>query len=573
MNAEYPRRDDRVVGGCARHISSDAASDTLFDQISTWIQCCKRDHPTCAEVDSLITGKLPKRALYVGPASNDGIRLVEYGDPDHQVDAPYIALSHCWGPTQHLTTERHTLGERKKNIPFGSMSRNFQDAIIITRKLGVQYVWIDSLCIIQGDKQDWEIEAAKMASIYNSAYLVVAATASPDGSGGCLFDRKPHITINGTTSTGALFEIHGRETASHEIFGWDVDKDLQRIWDPSNTRDLVNRHLAAYPLMSRAWCFQERMLATRMLHYTKNEVVFECASSMSCECGALEDHEQDPHLQARRTVLTRPGQGPGTKVLAPGDYHAEDYESWRDFVIEFSLKKITYRSDGLPALAGLAAKWYQGPSTGRYLAGIWENDLLRSLAWVPKEEDQGQKHEYIAPSWSWVSAQRGVTWGGNMLREREYFVTIDPNRTECRAISNMNPFGQVSWGHIFMTGEMLPVKISRIDEQRLTVYLEKDGHPDTSLFKTPDSMHRIRKLQSTQLYCLRYCNFSIGGAHSADEDSALVLAKATQEDLDRQPEHIRVFGNVYVRLGITTYYLTERWQHDTEAQTVELYLI
>ena len=454
------------------------------------------------------------------------------------------------------------------------MSRNFQDAITISRKLGIQYVWIDSLCIIQGDAQDWEIEAAKMASIYNSAYLVVAATATPDGSGGCLFDRKPHITINGTTSTGTPFEIYGREKTSHEIFGWDVDKGLQRVWDPINTQELINRHLAAYPLMSRAWCFQERMLATRMLHYTKNEVVFECASSMSCECGALQDHDQDPHLQARRTVLTRPAQVP-EKTASPRDHedYTEDYKTWRDFMMEFSQKKITQRADGLPALAGLAVKWYQGPSTGRYLAGMWENDLLRSLAWVSHEEDQGQEHEHNVPSWSWLSAQRGVTWGGNTMRDREYFVTINHERTACRPMTDLNPYGKVSWGHIFMTGRMMPVKISSINEQRSTVNLKRDGHSHSALFKAPDTMHRIRQLKDTQLYCLRFCNFAISGVHSTDEDSALVLAKATAGDLDRQPEHVRTFGNVYVRLGITIYYPTELWNHDTDSQEVDLYLI
>lgn len=573
MNAEYPGQDRRVVGGSARHVSSDASSDALFDQIKTWVHSCKKDHLTCAKADSLITRHLPKRVLQIGPASNDGIRLVEQGDSDRQEAEPYIALSHCWGRTQHLTTEGNTLGRRKKNIPFASMSRNFQDAITIARKLDIQYVWIDSLCIVQDDAKDWETEASKMASIYNGAYLVVAATATPDGSGGCLFARKPHITINGTSPTGAPFEIYGRETISHDIFGWNVDKNLRRVWDPSNTQEWINRHDTAYPLMSRAWCFQERMLATRMLHYTKKEVVFECASSMSCECGALQDHDQDPHLEARRTILTRPAQVPGGTVTSQNDHDIGDPGTWRDFMMEFSQKKITRRTDCLPAIAGLAVKWHRGPSTGRYLAGIWEDDLLRSLAWLPHEADQGQELGYIAPSWSWLSAQRGVTWGGNLRRARKYFVTINHDKTACHPLHDVNPFGQVSSGYIFMTGRIMPVRISKVNEQHPSAELQKDGHTDSALFAFPDSMFRIRPFRNKKFYCLRFCNFGINQVMSLDEDAALVLAKATPKDLDRQPEHVRGFGNVYVRIGITNHYLTDSWKHDTDSQEVELYLI
>ena len=65
----------------------------------------------------------------------------------------------------------------------------YQDTVLISHELGVEYLWIDSLCIIQDDRNDWEIESAKMADVYSHAYLTIAATGSSTSSGGCLFAR------------------------------------------------------------------------------------------------------------------------------------------------------------------------------------------------------------------------------------------------------------------------------------------------------------------------------------------------------------------------------------------------
>lgn len=575
MNIEDPQHNRHIIGGCAGQVSSNATSDTLFDRIKTWMNRCKEKHSVCALVDASAIRRLPKRVLDIGSASEEEVRLVEQGDTRHCEGEPYIALSHCWGKTQHITTTRNTLDQRKRGIPMPSMSRTFQDSITIARKLGVRYVWIDSLCIIQGDAKDWETEAAKMASIYNGAYLVVAATAMSDGSGGCLFTRKPEVTIDGISPTGKSFQIYGRPVINHEIFGWDVEKDWQRVWALVNTKSRLEREKSRYPLMTRAWCFQERMLATRMLHYTKHEVVFECASSMHCECGALQDYEQDPHLDARRVILTRSGRRAEQRATSHNQQGDDviDHDIWRDFMVEFSQKQITKRTDCLPAIAGLAVKWHNPVLTGRYLAGIWEKDLLRSLAWVAHDFDSNQELPYIAPSWSWLSAQRGVTWGGTRLRDREYFVKIHHDQTACHPLSKDNPYGQVSSGCIFMTGRITPVKITKFAVSGEGVHLGKEGHPDLALFRLPDSMFRIRHLQNEELYCLRFCNFGIGKPMALEEDAAIVLARATPQDLARQPKHVREFGHVYVRLGITTHYLTEVWNHEAESKEVQLYLI
>lgn len=74
-------------------------------------------------------------------------------------------------------------------IPWFELPKTFQEAIALTRKLGVRYLWIDSLCIIQDDHHGWEVESAKMATIYSLSYLTIAATHAADSQQGCFSTR------------------------------------------------------------------------------------------------------------------------------------------------------------------------------------------------------------------------------------------------------------------------------------------------------------------------------------------------------------------------------------------------
>jgi hypothetical protein len=76
-----------------------------------------------------------------------------------------MALSHCWGTSTPIITTCDTINDRMKGIKFEEMTKTFQDAVSVTRNLGIQYLCIDSLCIVQGDQQDWEREASRMADV------------------------------------------------------------------------------------------------------------------------------------------------------------------------------------------------------------------------------------------------------------------------------------------------------------------------------------------------------------------------------------------------------------------------
>jgi hypothetical protein len=88
-------------------------------------------------------------------------------------------------------TTKATIDLLRVSIDWDSLTKTFQDAILLTRILGMDYIWIDSFCIIQDDKSDWLREIPKMAGIYENAELVVSAAASKDGTGGIFWDRKP----------------------------------------------------------------------------------------------------------------------------------------------------------------------------------------------------------------------------------------------------------------------------------------------------------------------------------------------------------------------------------------------
>ncbi|KAJ4403442.1 hypothetical protein N0V91_006494 [Didymella pomorum] len=272
-------------------------------------------------------------------------------------EADYICLSHCWGLAQIITTTKATLNERKRGIPWGLLSNTFQDAIVMTRTLGFRYIWIDSLCIVQDDALDWEKESAQMASVYSNGYLTLAGTRSRKGNGG-LFSKKHDVEVSGTTPNGHSYCIHFRER---------IDDRIEMIPDSTNEH---------YPLLTRAWVYQERILSTRVLHFGHFELFFECHSSIQCECGYVSYEEDDPGIEKSLvkiefadalSQLSLPG---AQEVDANTAYYAA--RMWRTIVSSYSALSLTKAADRLPALGGLARQTAAARGT-TYYAGLWKD--------------------------------------------------------------------------------------------------------------------------------------------------------------------------------------------------------
>jgi hypothetical protein len=130
------------------------------------------------------SNQLPDRVLDLGEPGTPEDSVVHLYESRGEI-AAYICLSHCWGKSQHITTELSTLSARKAKITWNELPKNFQNAIVFTRGLHIRYIWIDSLCIIQNDPTDWSKQASKMPEIYENAYVTLAATFSSDSSTGC----------------------------------------------------------------------------------------------------------------------------------------------------------------------------------------------------------------------------------------------------------------------------------------------------------------------------------------------------------------------------------------------------
>lgn len=292
-----------VLGGRARHIPRDPNNPSCFTLVTQWLQNCLKNHESCSMASSK-PAPLPKRVVAVGDETNTDIRLVEteLQIPAHATGPPgYIALSHCWGKTVHLTTTKSTFTQRKANIPWAGLRPTFRDAVLLTRRLGLEYLWIDSLCIIQDDAQDWVNESAKMASIYQGAQLVLAATSAVDGDGGCLAPRGAYLEVQGTSHDGNPFRFFGRKKRDHTVF------NAQRVGTQDfSVKSIKDERYRSYPLLTRAWCFQERLLATRMLHFTADEMVFDCLEGIECECGRLTKFTGD--LMRRSRQIARLGR-------------------------------------------------------------------------------------------------------------------------------------------------------------------------------------------------------------------------------------------------------------------------
>jgi len=243
-----------------RHIlSGDSTSDDAFNFVTSCMRNCLAGHSLCRGDKP----SLPRRVLDIGTNHDSIIKLHQGIDEQSH----YACLSHCWGKTNAIKTNTENIQYHLSGISWEDLSKTFQDAIVFSRRLQLRYIWIDSLCIVQNDLADWERELAQLTSIYANAFITIAATASANHYGGCFFAASPQYktreiaTLSGSRDSAT---VYARKRLPHP--NWSVND--------------INE----FPLLTRAWLYQERLLSPRVVHFMQSEIVWECMESTECQC-------------------------------------------------------------------------------------------------------------------------------------------------------------------------------------------------------------------------------------------------------------------------------------------------
>jgi hypothetical protein len=334
----------------------------------------------------------------------------------------YVSLSHCWIDRTVLTTTKSTLASRQTNIPSSTLPPLFRDAVKVCRFLGVQYLWIDSLCIIQGDQDDWEEQAASMDSIYENCFFTIAVH-DDDSIRGFIPRQISHQVRSETNSQAAIYV---REVTTPHF----LKHNSSSFWDLRRQPNWIH---------ARGWCYQERLLSRRILHFVKDEVIFESEGEIRCQCGS--------HYMLANNQL----QGP-------------IHLGWKEIVEHYTQLSFTESWDLLPGLAGIARRYQSLCELGDYFAGLWTTDLARWLCWESVQRfskwEQRRIHmgcecaprsKRLPPPPSKHYSISSFTWASRLgpcefIRDAwtgAYDQTVRIIETKC-IVDQRNPFGRVN---------------------------------------------------------------------------------------------------------------------------------
>lgn len=363
--------------GLSKDSATHAGDISCFNFISSHVTTCLRTHPDCGPRKP----RLPDRVLHIAPNNTGIIKLIE----TQEIRAQYIALSYCWGPTDSDTflTNAATLSARKAGFTIDDLPRLFVGVINIARMLGIAYVWIDRLCIIQGDTEDFATQAPKMGEYYGKATLTIAAASASSEEDDLLIDRDmkwASKTITVQVAQLGSFDLHYRERPhilGSEFYGGYYGK-----------------------ISTRAWTWQERLLAARTIFFTPSGLKFECHQHSIWE--TFPEHLTAPSWSSQLERFTD--------------------KSWSTLIQEFTKRNITRSSDRLPAITSVMTRIAETHVSRTPLWGMWRETLHTGIMWsvdgCGKYSGLHACHvhpERRAPSWSWASVEGPVQYDNHEL--------------------------------------------------------------------------------------------------------------------------------------------------------------
>ncbi|KAH6662543.1 heterokaryon incompatibility protein-domain-containing protein [Halenospora varia] len=518
-----------------RMASPEVVSEEAFEEIRSWNNGCLTTHKECPK---MVFNQLPSRVLDLSNSNNpiDTIKVIETKGATGSARAVYAALSYCWGPRpQEILLTKATLGAFKAGIVVRDLPASLRHAILVTRGLGLQYLWIDALCIIQDSDEDKAKELSQMPHIYKNALVTISAAIADNCHEGFLHERP---------------EIIKRIEASFCLpLVWDVlQPDGERaseIWlSPDDSRGFNIKQFEDEVIESRAWTFQEAWLAPRLLIYGSGPVQWRCLSKVRTQ-GLKEEEVKPGKLNLLKKVVAPQYQerekfflnaliaAVNEGIIIPA--HATSFphwlENWLIIASHYSKRQISYKSDRLPALSAIASEFGRMYSD-QYLAGLWKRSLPWALLWhcspqkpaegpinvfrnlttEAQEQDRirnksqlehltmsqiydlstkynrtismehfqkgpnypkvlqapasssaaippsGQVEKYIAPSWSFVSANTGVIFASHEWDGPHHTLLTIHAASTTPKYPNV-PYGEVTEGSITLTGPMQSLSI------------------------------------------------------------------------------------------------------------------
>ncbi|PMD50967.1 HET-domain-containing protein [Hyaloscypha bicolor E] len=327
----------------------DIASESSFQMTKEWLSTCHSSHDSCPPMNLV---QLPTRVIDVGTSTSDQQRLIT----TNSILGNYAALSYCWGgEPQPLITSKSNVETLSNNIPTSLLAKTIREAIFVTRQLGLRYIWIDAICIIQDSAADRDVELTRMGEIYEMAAITIVAASAKHCKQGFLQRRS---------------------------YPWGPT-------DPYFTGD--------QPINHRGWTLQEFLLPPRKLIYSATQLMWQCNSAQA-ELGNSAKKAGDPFSSLDQKL--------DAKTMHDIRFN------WQVLIQNYSSRSLTNKDDMLPGISGIASKFARFLRE-EYKAGLWysesdKSNFVQELLWIVQKHEEvslldwAQSNRYTAPSWSWA---------------------------------------------------------------------------------------------------------------------------------------------------------------------------
>jgi hypothetical protein len=431
---------------------------------------------------------------------------------DIPADSQYATLSYCLGKALSFSLTMANMEHLRRGMHMNTLPRTLQEAIYVAQRMGISYLWVDSLCIVQDDAEDWRHESSRIPTIFGGSSLSIAATSAKHSNEGCFFDRPEHFVCHANVLTKDLASPH------------DFVSD-----------DYFSEVLRDQPLSTRAWTLQERLLPPRNLHFTKTELYWECNQYIASE--------------------TFPGGIP--RALLKADTFQKkplDETMWSWIVEEYTSRFLSYNSDKAVAISNIAQEIHK-KREDKYVAGMWHTDLAIQLCWFIDDTTQDRFPLYIAPTWSWLSTLGRVSYprSNPSYRSGNEMIWISKLEHQLR-FHSADIFGMITAGSLLLTcnlllavelqpGGMLFSNSRR--ELKCAIYLDTSSEPSHRIYALPilsrqnDTLIQGLLLERIEWRPNTYQR--LGLFRSSGDDAVRRFEEAAEKELSQEAsEHVQI---------------------------------